>query len=878
MIETLKLRAALPLICISLLFPAAAETVFDFQKENPNAGLRPAETSCPSFPLKKPLTGEFTLSARIRLNQYPNGGIPAFTPSSPSGICTLLTGKPKGECALRILGKRIHLHFLTPENSAKGLIASADLPLDRWIYVTLVRENDALRLFLDGAEAASCEYPSSKAAFSRLTVGHDLAPERKFPGEIAEVRIAPAALSPEEVLRRYRETGLTPHTTVDWNFKPRQLAYPALHTTPDAIHPIAGTIGRTAEIVPWSTPGSRDLLVSGISGFFGYQLKLYRNLNRNADGLPLYDSGESIALAGRDFQTIHRPDGLFDLVGHGSGTPLSNQLLYYRNTGIAGKPEFGPPSVITVGGKSYTACAGKLSPRGWCLGDLDGDGVPDLIFSAVNRTDEAGYLPGGVPFWNGRESPYSGPGRGYDLQGKWLGLPSRFHFLWARGERLPDGLRFGQPEPLYSENAVAPLQWKCYAPAPCPALLKTDEQLQLVLYGDIDRLLALPVFRKQGKICCGPARNLLKDGRTMQDNYWLETLRTTDIDGDGDEELIAAGNPGRITVYRGRRPGEFEEVGSIRQQGGVVETDTLVTPARIDWDGDGFPDLICGDASGFLTLWPGTADPLSYRAGIHFTENGRPVHHQAGDNGSIQGYNEKRWGYLQPTVGDWDEDGKPEIITNDIRGELFLYRRGKRPEEVTSTPFTLRGKPFRAAWRVRPAILPSRFRFRGKALPVLLILDFNGDLAAAIPSGKGSTDFSEIIKFRDKSGNSIRLCGLRGHWGRAKLAVSDWNKDGKWDILWGTNYNVYREIWPKNREKPRGAIPCVLLNQGNNEAPQFDIFREIVKVDGERFDFRTHNCSLFPTDLDGDGDEDLIIGAEDGKVYYFYGKNLKLKD
>ena len=54
--------------------------------------------------------------------------------------------------------------------------------------------------------------------------------------------------------------------------------------------------------------------------------------------------------------------------------------------------------------------------------------------------------------------------------------------------------------------------------------------------------------------------------------------------------------------------------------------------------------------------------------------------------------------------------------------------------------------------------------------------------------------------------------------------------------------------------------------------------REIVAKDGTRFNFRIHNSSLFPTDLDGDGITDFLVGAEDGKIYYFYGKNLKLKD
>lgn len=56
--------------------------------------------------------------------------------------------------------------------------------------------------------------------------------------------------------------------------------------------------------------------------FFGHQLKLHRNLNRTENGSPVFDSGEDIALSGREFKTILRKDGLFDLIAYGANTPL----------------------------------------------------------------------------------------------------------------------------------------------------------------------------------------------------------------------------------------------------------------------------------------------------------------------------------------------------------------------------------------------------------------------------------------------------------------------------------------------------------------------------------------------------------------------------
>jgi hypothetical protein len=255
------------------------------------------------------------------------------------------------------------------------------------------------------------------------------------------------------------------------------------------------------------------------------------------------------------------------------------------------------------------------------------------------------------------------------------------------------------------------------------------------------------------------------------------------------------------------------------------------------------------------------------------TSGGKVVHHQAGLTGSIQGPNEKRWGYLQPTVGDWDGDGKAEIITNDIFGVLTLYGATGRPSDLAAPAvFKKDGKTYKSAWRSRPAIIPAKMNFSGSGMPTLLHMDWDGDLAVAIPETQGCLNIARVEKLAYKDGKPIVLCGPCGSWGRAELSVVDWNGDGKWDIVFGTIRGNQR-FYAKDRGP--GASPYWLENAGTNEKPVFAAARPVKLRNGRHIDFGIHTAAACPTDLDNDGVPDLIVGAEDGKTYRFLRSELE---
>jgi hypothetical protein len=299
---------------------------------------------------------------------------------------------------------------------------------------------------------------------------------------------------------------------------------------------------------------------------------------------------------------------------------------------------------------------------------------------------------------------------------------------------------------------------------------------------------------------------------------------------------------------------------------------TLTVPCRVDWDGDGILDLIAGDASGWLDFWPGTADPMVYHASKPMCVGDKPVHIQADYDGSIQGPNESRWGYLNPTVGDWDGDGKPDLITCDIRADMLLWPRTENAT-VLGTPkgFTQGGKKLRVAWRQRPAILPARHGAAGDR-PCLVHLDWGGVLCLGIPEAKGSTEIVEQRQFRFEDGEPVKLDGPAGLWGRAKFALTDWDGDGTWDVVFGTNRSD-QKFFSEDYAK-RESTPFVLRNTGTNQKPVFA--RPVpIQFGDDDLRFGVHISAVWPTDMDGDGREDLIIGAEDGRVYRFLRQELR---
>ena len=151
---------------------------------------------------------------------------------------------------------------------------------------------------------------------------------------------------------------------------------------------------------------------------------------------------------------------------------------------------------------------------------------------------------------------------------------------------------------------------------------------------------------------CGLPQPLLACGYTTPHNYWILHIQALDFDGDGRKELLLDGNPGTVGILKGVEPGSWTSARALIQ-GGAICGETLSAPTRYDWDHDGKADIILTDASGWMTFWGGTDDPLVYKGARSFTVGGKPFCLKGGDSGSLQGKVERVWGYVKVIAGTW---------------------------------------------------------------------------------------------------------------------------------------------------------------------------------------------------------------------------------
>jgi hypothetical protein len=124
--------------------------------------------------------------------------------------------------------------------------------------------------------------------------------------------------------------------------------------------------------------------------------------------------------------------------------------------------------------------------------------------------------------------------------------------------------------------------------------------------------------------------------------------------------------------------------------------------------------------------------------------------------------------------------------------------------------------------------------------------DREGYLTLFLESGSGLTDEGHI----KANGFDVKVTA------NSFPFIVDWNDDGKKDLVIG-------EELPNS---PSTGNIRVYLNQGTDPAPAFDNYSVVYAGGSQLYRYRMNPVVY---DLDADGLRDLIIGNDDGRVYFY---------
>jgi hypothetical protein len=312
----------------------------------------------------------------------------------------------------------------------------------------------------------------------------------------------------------------------------------------------------------------------------------------------------------------------------------------------------------------------------------------------------------------------------------------------------------------------------------------------------------------------------------------------------GDEPKLAPGRP-------------------LMQVDPYVKSGALSRPVAVDWNGDGLLDIITGNSAGYIQFFQNTGTKTEPR----FTDRGylkaggEVIRRMAGPNGSVQGPAEEKWGYSNPAVADWDLDGKLDLLVNDIWGDPVWYRnsgaglekgrsievewpgQAPKPDWVWWEP---KGKQLVTQWRTTPFAVD----WDRDGLTDLVMLNHQGYLSLfrRARTNDGLKLGPPERTFVLPNGRFLNLAaGRAGASGRRKINMVDWDADGDLDLISDSDDGP---VWYENTGSQ--AKPVM--------TPRGTILK--AKLAG-------HNPTPNAADWNGDGRLDLLVGAEDGFLYYF---------
>ena len=590
--------------------------------------------------------------------------------------------------------------------------------------------------------------------------------------------------------------------------------------------------------------GINDLLVSCPDKPYN-GIYFFRNIGTNSD--PLFDKAVKVYKKG--------PNNI-RVCTYGDKQHVLAKETEYRGF-FAGK-FLGEPIPIQYDGERLGATYNRSRSNMWNYTDWDGDGDADIIVG-IDTWDDYG--------WD----------NAYNAEGKWTNGPLHGYVYLlenVNGQYINKGRIKAGGKDIDTFGA------------PCPCLADFDgDGLQDIICGEF--LDGLTWFKNAGT----STQPEFKEGKRLANKngeirFHIEMIVPVpfDFDKDGHIDLVVGDEDGTVSWVRNtgktwKGMPLFNNPVRFKQKADLVKFGALATPCSYDWDGDGEEDLITGNSAGEIAyirnLGGGKWDTPEL-----FTVKCKPFRIMAGENGSIQGPAERKWGYTVLSVADWDGDGKADIIFNSIWGKVQWMKglggtRLSWPKDVkvaweSETPkvkwnwWIPEKGTLATQWRTTPVAVD----WNKDGMCDLVTLDQEGWLCLyerrkdgllnpgkRIFFGTNGSVYNNRKGITDTTPGPLRLNDMEaGKSGRRKICFADWDNDGYQDLI----VDGPSAVWWQGKPAADGLY--LLTYKG-------DMSSTILEG---------HTTCPTPVDWNHDGTVDILLGAEDGHFYLI--KNINLSE